>query len=114
MLVSRIQAEDRRESHLEFEGQVCALRRAFYPPTELQRFPGSNLVDVTVRNRVGLTSVFVVVKSPHPFTSEDVGHMNDSLNAVFGEPVDLHMRSEIAVETTRDRAAGAEVLQPKS
>ena len=27
--------------------------------------------------------------------------MNDSLNGVFGEPVDLHIRSEIVVETTR-------------
>jgi hypothetical protein len=39
--------------------------------------------------------------------------MNDSLNSVFGEPVDLHMRSELAVETTRDRAAAAaEVRRP--
>ena len=74
---------------------------------ELQSFPGSSVVDVTLRDRFGLTSVLVVVKSPHPFTSEEVGHINDLLNAVFGEPVDLHMRSEIAVETTRDGAGPA-------
>ena len=74
---------------------------------ELLRFPGSSVVDVTLRDRFGPTSVFVVVKSPHAFTSEEVGHINDSLNAVFGEPVDLHMRSEMFVETTRDGAVPA-------
>jgi uncharacterized hydrophobic protein (TIGR00271 family) len=71
---------------------------------ELLQFPGSNLVAVTLNDRFGLTSVVVVVKSPHPFTSADVGHMNDMINAVFGEPVELHLRSEMAVETTRDGA----------
>ena len=74
---------------------------------ELKSFPGSSVMDVTLRDRFGLTSVLVVVKSPHAFTSEEVGHINDLLDAVFGEPVDLHMRSEIAVDTTRDGVAPA-------
>ena len=37
---------------------------------ELLQFPGSSVVDVTLRDRFGSTSVFVVVKSPRPFTSE--------------------------------------------
>ena len=73
---------------------------------ELLRFPGSNLVDVTIGDRFGLTTAFVVVKGPKPITREEVGHLNDLLNGVFGEPVDLHLRSEIAVETTRDGAVG--------
>jgi uncharacterized hydrophobic protein (TIGR00271 family) len=81
---------------------------------ELLQFPGSNLVDVTLRNRFGLTSVVVLVKSPHSFTSAEVAHMNDSLNAVFGEPVDLHLRAEIAVETTRNGAATVEAPSPGS
>jgi uncharacterized hydrophobic protein (TIGR00271 family) len=82
---------------------------------ELLQFPGSNVVDVTLRDRFGLTSVFVLVKSPHSFTGGEVAHMNDSLNTVFGEPVDLHIRSEIAVETTRNGAvAAAEVPSPGS
>src|SRR5271156_5148637 len=43
---------------------------------QLQRFPGSNLVDVTIQDRFGLTAAFVVVKGPKPITSEEVGHMN--------------------------------------
>ncbi len=82
---------------------------------ELLQFPGSNLVDVTLRDRFGLTSVFVVVKSPHSFTSGEVAHMNDLLNAVFGEPVDLHIRSELTVETTRNGAvAAAGIASPGS
>ncbi len=79
---------------------------------ELQRFPGSSLVDLTLQDRVGLTSVFVVVKAPHPFTAAEVGHINDLLNAVFGEPVDLHMQAETVVESTRNGAVPSDVPQP--
>jgi uncharacterized hydrophobic protein (TIGR00271 family) len=71
---------------------------------ELQHHPGSRLVDVTVQDRIGRTAAFVVVKAPKPITSEETGQMNDLLNGIFGEPIDLHLRSEIAVETTRDGA----------
>jgi uncharacterized membrane protein len=71
---------------------------------ELLRFPGSSVVEVTLQDRFGPTSVFVAVKSAHTFTSEEVGHLNDLLNIAFGEPVNLHMRSEITLETTRDGA----------
>jgi uncharacterized hydrophobic protein (TIGR00271 family) len=81
---------------------------------ELLRFPGSRLVDITIRDRFGPISVFVVVKSLHPFTGEDVGLINDSLNVEFGEPVVLHMRYEIAGEARRDGAvAASEELPPK-
>ena len=69
---------------------------------QLQGFPGSNLIDVTLQDRFGLPSVLAVVQGPKPISSEEVGHMNDLLNGVFGEPVDLRVRSETAVETTRD------------
>jgi uncharacterized hydrophobic protein (TIGR00271 family) len=79
---------------------------------ELQRFPGSSLVEVTIEDRLGRTAAFVVVKGPKPITSEEVGHMNDLLNGVFGEPVDLHLRFEIAVDATRyGTSAAAEVRQ---
>jgi uncharacterized hydrophobic protein (TIGR00271 family) len=71
---------------------------------ELQRYPGSTLVDVTIQDRIGRTAALVVIKAPKPITSEETGQMNDLLNRMFGEPVDLHLRSEIAVETTRDGA----------
>jgi hypothetical protein len=80
---------------------------------ELLRYPGSSVVDVTLLDRFGLASVLVVVKSPHQFTSEEVAHINDLLDTAFGEPVDLHMRSELAVETTRNGAVAAtEASQP--
>jgi uncharacterized hydrophobic protein (TIGR00271 family) len=74
---------------------------------ELSRFPGSSLVDVTIQDRIGLTSVLVVVKSPRPFTQAEVAKINDLLNPVFGEPVDLHVSSEIVAEATRDGAVAA-------
>src|SRR4029077_48484 len=81
--------------------------------SELRRFPGSSLVNVTIRSRFGPTSVFVVVKTPHPFTGAEVGQINDSLNALMGQPVELHMRSEWAVETTRDgRVASVAASEP--
>jgi hypothetical protein len=39
--------------------------------------------------------------TPRPFTSDEVSHINDLLNTLYGEPVDLHMRSELAMDTTR-------------
>jgi hypothetical protein len=57
--------------------------------------------------------VFVVVKTPHPLTGAEVGRINDSLNALLGQPVELHMRSEWAAETTRDgRVASVDVSDP--
>jgi hypothetical protein len=41
-----------------------------------------------------------------------VGHINDLLNAVFGEPVDLHLQAEIMVESTRAGAVPSEVPRP--
>jgi uncharacterized hydrophobic protein (TIGR00271 family) len=72
---------------------------------ELLRFPGSSLVDIRVRGRFGQPGVFVAVKSAHQFSSAEVGRMNDLLDAVFGEPVDLHLSTEITVEMTRSGAA---------
>lgn len=79
---------------------------------ELLRFPGTSLVEVTIQDRFGLTSTLIVVKGPRPITSEEIGHMNDLLNGVFGEPVDLHLRSEIAVERTRADAVAATEAGP--
>jgi uncharacterized hydrophobic protein (TIGR00271 family) len=79
---------------------------------EVQRFPGSRLVDVTIQDRFGAAAVFAVVTAPQPISSEEVGHMNDLLNGVFGEPVDLHLRSEIAVETTRNGDVAATGVPP--
>ena len=81
--------------------------------SELRQFPGSSLVDVTIRSRFGPTSVFVVVKTPHPFSGAEVGRINDSLNALMGQPVELHVRSEWAVETTRaGRVASVDASEP--
>ena len=72
---------------------------------ELPRFPGSSIVDISLQDRFGTPSVLVAVKSPHAFSSEEVGRINDLLNGVIGEPVDLHLRTEMTVETTRNTAA---------
>jgi uncharacterized hydrophobic protein (TIGR00271 family) len=75
---------------------------------ELQRLPGSSLVDITIRGRVGLTSVYVELKSPRALSREEVGDMNTALNGVFGEPIDLHVRSEIVAVTTPSGTNAAE------
>jgi hypothetical protein len=42
-----------------------------------------------------------------------VGRINDSLDAVIGRPVDLHMRSVLTAEIMRDGiVAPVEVLRP--
>jgi uncharacterized hydrophobic protein (TIGR00271 family) len=79
---------------------------------ELLKYPGSSVIDVTLLDRFGLASVLVVVRSPHRFTRAEVAQINDLLDTAFGEPVDLHLRSELTVETTRNGAvAAAEVPQ---
>jgi uncharacterized hydrophobic protein (TIGR00271 family) len=72
---------------------------------ELLRFPGSSIVNISVEGRFGQPGVLVAVKSPHQFSSEEVGRMNDLLDAVFGEPVGLHLRVETTVEMTRGGTA---------
>ena len=72
---------------------------------ELLRFPGSSIVNVSVQGRFGQPAVLAAIKSPHQFSSEEVGRMNDLLDAAFGEPVDLHLRTEMTVEMTRSGAA---------
>ena len=77
---------------------------------ELVQFPGSEVVDVTLRDRFGATLVLVIVKTPHPVTAERVGHINDLLNSLFGEPVELRIRSEAFLETTRNGALPADEM----
>ncbi len=72
---------------------------------ELLSFPGSSIDDISLQDRFGLPAVFVAVKSPHQFSSEEVGQINDLLNTVLGAPIDLHLRAETTVETTRSGIA---------
>jgi uncharacterized membrane protein len=81
--------------------------------SELLRSPESRLVDVTIRGGPGPKTAFAVVRAPRPFLREEVGRINDSLNSVIGQPIDLHIRSVLTIETTRDgTVAPAEVLRP--
>jgi hypothetical protein len=81
--------------------------------SELLRSPESRLVDVTIRGGPGPKTAFAVVRTPRPFLREEVGRINDSLNSVIGQPIDLHIRSVLTIETTRDgTVAPAEVLRP--
>jgi uncharacterized hydrophobic protein (TIGR00271 family) len=88
------------------EATLCAKARQLVGH-ELLRYPGSSVIGVTLLDRFGLASVLVAVRSPHQFTGEEVARINDLLDTAFGEPVDLHMRSELAVETTRNGAVAA-------
>jgi len=72
---------------------------------QMLRFPGSSIGEISIQDRFGLPAVMVAVKSPHQFSSAEVGRINDLINTVLGAPVDLHLRSEAIVETTRDGAA---------
>ena len=70
---------------------------------EIGQIPGARLATVTLGPPLPGTPVaWVVVRTPAIILPEQVGHLNDVVNRVAGSPVNLHVRSVITAETTRD------------
>jgi uncharacterized hydrophobic protein (TIGR00271 family) len=70
--------------------------------SEIGRTPGARVVTVTLASRHGATVAWVVVRTPQPVSPEQVAHLNDLVNRVAGSTVDLHVRSVLTAEATRE------------
>ena len=70
--------------------------------SEIGRTPGARVVTVTLAPRHGATVAWVVVRAPQPVSPEQVAHLNDLVNLVAGSSVDLHVRSVLTAEATRE------------
>jgi uncharacterized hydrophobic protein (TIGR00271 family) len=69
---------------------------------EIGRTPGARVVTVTLAPRHGATVAWAVVRTPQPVSPEQVVHLNDRVNSVAGSTVDLHVRSVLTAEATRE------------
>jgi hypothetical protein len=47
------------------------------------------------------TNAWVVIRTPQPFTPQQVAHLNDVVNIAAGRTIGLTVRSVITAETTR-------------
>jgi len=69
---------------------------------EVGKIPGARIVTVTLLPRHGSTVAWAVVRTPQPVSPDEVGHLNDLVNRVAGSTIDLHVRSVVTAETTRE------------
>ena len=70
--------------------------------SEIGKTPGARVVAVTLAPRHGATVAWVGVRTPQPVSPEQVAHLNDLVNRVAGSTVDLHVRSVLTAEATRE------------
>jgi uncharacterized hydrophobic protein (TIGR00271 family) len=68
---------------------------------EVAKIPGARLVDVTLMEREGKTTVWAVARTPRPISPDQVAHLNDVASNVAGRDIGLTVRSVITAETTR-------------
>src|SRR5271166_2006113 len=68
---------------------------------EIAGVSGAQLADVKLVRKQGKTTAWVVIRTPQPFSPEQVAHLNDVVNTVAGRRVGLTVRSVITAETTR-------------
>jgi uncharacterized hydrophobic protein (TIGR00271 family) len=67
----------------------------------IARVPGARLAEVKLIPKQGKTSVWAVIRTPQPFTPEQVADLNDLVNTAAGRSIGLTVRSVITAETTR-------------
>jgi uncharacterized membrane protein len=68
---------------------------------EIKKVPGARLAQLTLSRTQTKMTAWVVIRTPQPFTPDQVAHLNDLVNAVAGRNIDLTVRSVITAETTR-------------
>jgi len=68
---------------------------------EITTVPGARLADLKLVPKQGKTTAWAVIRTPQPFTPQQVGHLNDLVNNVAGRNISLTVRSVITAETTR-------------
>lgn len=69
---------------------------------EMTKIPGARLVSVTLGQRPDAPVAWVVVRTPQPLSPDAVALLNDLINRAAGNTVELHVRSVITAETTRE------------
>ena len=69
--------------------------------TEIAEVPGARLADVKLVPKQGKTTAWVVIRTPQPFTPQQVAHLNDVVNTAAGRSIGLTVRSVLTAETTR-------------
>src|SRR5215472_1893119 len=68
---------------------------------EVAKIPLAHLVTVTFGTSQGATVAWVVVRTPHPVSPEQVARLNDVVNRDTGSNVRLYVSSVIAAEASR-------------
>jgi len=68
---------------------------------EITTVPGARLADLKLVPKQGKTTAWAVIRTPQPFTPQQVGHLNDLVNNVAGRNISLTVWSVITAETTR-------------
>jgi uncharacterized hydrophobic protein (TIGR00271 family) len=68
----------------------------------LAAYPASRLVDLKLESRDPIPLVFAVIRTPTPFDGPAVAGLNEALNAELGRRVELHVRSVVTAEATRE------------
>jgi len=69
---------------------------------EVPKVPGARFVTVTLAQRQGAMTAWVVVRTPQPLSQEQVGRLNDMVNRTTGSAVVLYVRSVITAETSKE------------
>jgi uncharacterized membrane protein len=77
-----------------------AIRRTL--TDEMEKVPGARVIAVTLEPHHGATVAWVVVRTPQAVSPERVGRLNDLVKRVVGTAVELHVRSVLAAEATRE------------
>jgi uncharacterized hydrophobic protein (TIGR00271 family) len=70
--------------------------------SEVTKIPLAHLVTVTFGTSQGATVAWVVVRTPHPVSPEQVARLNDVVNRDTGSNVRLYVSSVIAAEASRE------------
>ena len=68
---------------------------------EIATVPGARLAELKLVPKQGQTTAWAVIRTPQPFTPQQVGHLNDLVNNAAGRNISLTVRSVITAETTR-------------
>ena len=68
----------------------------------MANIPLAHLVTVTFSTSQGATIAWVVVRTTHPVSPEEVGRISDLVNRATGSSVRLYVSSVITAETSRE------------
>lgn len=69
---------------------------------EVAKLPGARVASFAFVPRQGATVAWALVRTPQPVSPEQVARLNDLVNRTTGSTVNLHVRSVITAETTRE------------